>query len=81
VVGYAADSERLRLDLEAYRARIGPDRQLAVALRPSPPDSFSAEELRRKVVISRQGGAVRVDFCHYGFVRLPALDWIRESLT
>ena len=81
VVGYAADPERLRLDLETYRARIGPDRELAVALRPSPPDSFSAEELRKKVAISREVGAVRVDFYHYGFVRLSALDWIRESLN
>ena len=81
VVGYAADPDRLRLDLETYQALIGPDGEIAVALRPSPPDSFSPGELRTKVTISREVGAARVDFYHYGFIRLSALDWIRESLS
>jgi hypothetical protein len=81
VVGYTADPDRLRLDLETYRTVIGPDRELAVALRPSAPDSFSPEELRSKVAISREFDAARVDFYHYGFIRLSALDWIREALS
>jgi hypothetical protein len=81
VVGYAADPARMRLDLEAYRARLGPEREIAVALRPSPPDSYSPEELRTKVAIGREIGAARVDFYHYGFARLSALDWIREALN
>jgi hypothetical protein len=81
VVGYTADPDRLRLDLETYRTVIGPDRELAVALRPSAPDSFSPEELRSKVAISREFDAARVDFYHYGFIRLSALDWIRGALS
>ena len=79
VLGYAADVDRLRLDLEAYRQRLG-DCPLALALRPSPPDCETPENLAAKVRLARDSGAVRVDFYHYGFVRLDALDWIRAAV-
>lgn len=79
VLGYAADVERLRLDLETYASRLGGG-PVSVALRPSPPDCESQENLAAKVQLARALGAVRIDFYHYGFVRLEALDWIRSAL-
>jgi hypothetical protein len=32
------------------------------------------------VRLARDLGLTRADFYHYGFVRLEALDWIREAL-
>ena len=79
VLGYAADPERLRLDLEKYRQHLG-DCPVALALRPSPPDCETPENLAAKVRLARDLGVVRVDFYHYGFVRLEALDWIRAAV-
>jgi hypothetical protein len=79
VLGYAADVERLRLDLETY-GHILEGRPFSVALRPSPPDCESAENLAAKLGLARELGAARVDFYHYGFVRLEALDWIRAAI-
>ena len=76
-IGYAADPARLRFDLEAYRALGG---ELSVVLRPMPPDSESASNLREKVRLARELGLRRVDFYHYGLMRLDALDLIREAL-
>ena len=79
VLGYAADVERVQFDLEAYRRDLG-DCPVAVALRPSPPDCVTLENLAAKVRLARDLGVARVDFYHYGFVRLQALDWIRSAL-
>lgn len=79
VVGYAADVDRVRLELEGYRARLA-DVPLAVAVRPSSPDCDSPENLARKLRLARELGVARVDFYHYGFVRLEALDWIRTAV-
>lgn len=79
VLGYAADVERLRFDLEAYRRDLG-DCPVSVALRPSPPDCVAPENLTAKVRLARELGVARVDFYHYGFVRLEALDWIRAAV-
>jgi len=79
VAGYAADVDRLGIDLEAYRDRLG-DTPLALALRPSPPDCEAPENLAAKVRLARDLGLTRADFYHYGFVRLEALDWIHEAL-
>jgi hypothetical protein len=76
-IGYAADPARVRLDLEAY-GTFGGD--LSVVLRPMPPDSESASNLGEKVRIARELGLRRVDFYHYGLMRLDALDLIREAL-
>jgi hypothetical protein len=75
-IGYAADPERIRGDLDAYG-----DAAVSVILRPSTPDCDSAEDLRAKVGLARERGLRRADFYHYGLMRLDALDWIRAALT
>jgi hypothetical protein len=79
-IGYAADPDRLRLDLEAYRAVIGPERRLSVILRPMAPDCDSAENLAQKLAVAGDAGAVETGFYHYGFMRLESLDLIRSAL-
>jgi hypothetical protein len=79
VLGYAADVDRVALDLEAYREAL-PGSDVSVALRPSPPDCAGPDNLKAKVALARERGARRVDFYHYGFVRLEALDWIRTAV-
>jgi hypothetical protein len=68
----------LRLDLEAYRtiARAG---ALNVVVRPVPPDCDSDQNLRDKLEPARELGLNRVDFYHYGLMRLDALDRIRAA--
>jgi len=78
-VGYASEPERLRLDIEAYRAAIE-DCALGVCVRPSPPDCEDASNLAEKLSVARSLGVTRMDFYHYGFLRLGALDWIRSAL-
>jgi hypothetical protein len=80
-IGYAADPERLRLDLGAYRDSIGPDHRLSVILRPMAPDCDSAENLAHKLAVAREAGAVEAGFYHYGFMRLESLDLIRSALS
>jgi hypothetical protein len=80
-IGYAADPERLRLDLGAYRGSIGPDHRLSVILRPMAPDCDSAENLAHKLAVAREAGAVEAGFYHYGFMRLESLDLIRSALS
>jgi hypothetical protein len=80
-IGYAADPERLRLDLAAYRSIVGPDGRLSVILRPMAPDCDSAENLALKLAVADELGAVEVGFYHYGFMRLGSLDLIRTALN
>lgn len=79
--GYASDPDRLRLDIDSYRALLADDSRLGLVLRPMPPDCRSAGNLAAKVALARERGLERVDFYHYGFCRLRSLDWIRESLA
>ncbi len=79
-IGYAADPDRLRFDLTAYRAALGESNRLSVILRPMAPDSDSAANLAQKLAIAREAGAVEVGFYHYGFMRLESLDLIRSAL-
>jgi hypothetical protein len=79
-IGYAYDPQRLRLDLEAYRA-LACDAALNAVLRPMPPDCDSAENLQAKLALARELGFARVDFYHYGLMRLDALDWIRAAVS
>lgn len=79
--GYAADPERLTLDLDAYRDLVADASQLGLMLRPMPPDCRSANNLVAKVALARERGLQRIDFYHYGFCRLRSLDWIRQSLS
>jgi hypothetical protein len=80
IVGYAADPARLRTDLESYREVASPDAQLAAILRPMAPDCDRAENLARKVELCAELGLVRVDFYHYGLMRLRNLDWVSEAV-
>lgn len=80
-VGYARDPERLRLDVEAYKQISSGAVPLSVALRPMLPDCGSPENLAAKVALCRQLGIEWIDFYHYGFMRLDALDWIRQALA
>jgi hypothetical protein len=75
-IGYAADPERVRGDLDAYG-----DAVISVIFRPTTPDCDSPDNLRTKVELARERGLRRADFYHYGFMRLDALDWIREGLS
>ena len=79
--GYAADPDRLGVDLDAYRHLLADPSQLGLVLRPMPPDCRSADNLAAKIALARERGLKRVDFYHYGFCRLRSLDWIRQSLT
>jgi len=81
VTGYAADPDRLSLDLDAYQTLVADTSRLGLMLRPMPPDCRSADNLVAKVALARERGLKRIDFYHYGFCRLHSLDWIRESLT
>jgi hypothetical protein len=81
VIGYAFDPERLRFDVEAYRADVRERTRLALALRPLPPDCESTENLAEKIGLARELGITRVDFYHYGFMRLRTLDRIQEALS
>ena len=55
-------------------------RPFSLALRPSPPDCETPENLAAKLALARELDIARVDFYHYGFVRLEALDWIRTAI-
>jgi hypothetical protein len=78
-IGYAADPERLRLDLSAYRSLIGADRKLSVIMRPMAPDCDSAQNLAAKLEVARESGAIEAGFYHYGLMRLESLDLIRSA--
>ena len=80
VIGYAADPERLRFDLSAYRSIVGPDRRLSVIMRPMAPDCDSPENLAAKLAVAAELGFVEAGFYHYGFMRLESLDLIRSAL-
>jgi AcrR family transcriptional regulator len=80
-IGDVADPARLELEIEAYRAALGPETPVAVCLRPTPPDCENSANLTEKVSVARSLGVTRMDFYHYGFLRLSALDWIRTALA
>ena len=79
-IAYAADPNRVALDLAAYRELVPGEGSLAVAVRPMLPDCASAENLAAKLRVARESGAERVDFYHYGLAPLTALDRIRGAL-
>ncbi len=43
------------------------------------PTCDSAANLAAKIALARQRGVDWVDFYHYGFIRLPVLDRVREA--
>ena len=80
ILGYAADPTWVSSDIDAYRAILGADAKIVVALRPTAPDSTTVENLRSKVDIAIQAEVSRLDFYHYGLMRMDALDRIRSAL-
>jgi hydrogenase/urease accessory protein HupE len=74
-MGYAADPAWVARDLDTYG-----DAAVSVIFRPSTPDCGSADDLRTKIDLARDRGLRRVDFYHYGLMRLDALDWIHTAL-
>src|SRR5206468_7253742 len=68
-IGYAADPDRLRFDLDEYRAIVGRERRLSVIMRPMAPDCDSPENLAEKLSVCGDVGAVEAGFYHYGFMR------------
>jgi hypothetical protein len=81
MIGYAADTSWIAGDIAAYRNVLGGGPGLNVAMRPTAPDSTTVENLRAKVELARTAGVRRVDFYHYGLMRLDALDRIRLALN
>ena len=80
-IAYAADPDRVSLDLEAYAALLPEAGTLSAAMRPMLPDCDSAENLRAKLDVASSVGVDRIDFYHYGLAPLTALDRIREALS
>ncbi|HUG30768.1 MAG TPA: hypothetical protein VMQ65_09695 [Candidatus Limnocylindria bacterium] len=80
ILGYAADPAWIAGDMAAYREVLGPGPRLVVALRPTAPDSTSVDNLRVKIELAERHAVSRVDFYHYGLMRLDALDRIRQAL-
>jgi hypothetical protein len=78
VLAYAADVERVRLDLEAYRDALG-DATVSVVLRPIPPDCDTVENLAAKLALARELGLGWAGIYHYGFLRLETLDLVRAA--
>ena len=80
-IAYAADPERIRLDLEAYRASIPNGAPLSAAMRFTPPDCDTAENLTAKLRLAAELGLEQLDFYHYGFAPLSGLDLVREAIA
>ena len=80
ILAYAADTAWIAGDIAAYRKLLGDGPRLIAALRPTAPDSTTVENLRSKVELAAQAGIHRLDFYHYGLMRLDALDRIRLAL-
>lgn len=79
-VAYAADPDRVRLDLDVYHRLLSTDSELNAALRPMLPDCDSVENLELKLRAAASLGVSRIDFYHYGFMPLVVLDRIRQAL-
>lgn len=81
VLGYVAEIERFRRELDAYRARIPAEVPLEVGLRPALPDCDSAANLAAKVAHCAAIGARAVSFYNYGMMPESAMDWVRAALA
>jgi hypothetical protein len=80
-IAYAADPERVRLDLESYRATIPVGAPRSAAMRFTLPDCDTAENLASKLRLAAELGVEQVDFYHYGFAPLSGLDLIRDAVA
>lgn len=81
MMSYAADPAWIAGDIAAYRSVLGQRAGLSAAVRPTPPDCDSVENLAEKLTLLSGAGVRRVDFYHYGMMRLEALDRIRAALS
>jgi hypothetical protein len=79
ILAYAADPEWIEGDIAGYQALLG-NAGIVAAMRPTAPDSTTVENLRAKAELARRTGVKRLDFYHYGLMRLDALDRIRGAL-
>ena len=77
----SAAVERVDLDRATYRALLGTRADLAMAVRPTVLDSESVENLAAKLCLAESTRVRRVDFYHYGLMRLDALDRIAAALA
>lgn len=80
-LGYFAEPQRMRAEIEAYDAIRHPGRRLEVVLRPTWPDVTSQDQLAANVDAARRGGADDVHFYTYGLMRQESLDWIQQVLA
>ena len=84
VTGYLRSPRELEQVLSPYRrpqsgGTIGGD--LAVVLRPGPPDCDNAEDLHSKLAVAANAGSTEVNFYNYGLYRADALDLIGSALA
>lgn len=70
VLGYARRSERVRQDVEAYRALLPQDAELRCSLRPTLPDCDGEDNLRAKLDALDAMNISGVDFYHYALLPL-----------
>ena len=80
ILGYVGTAGELERLTAGYLARIGRVEH-AVGLRPMWPDTPDVDSLTEKVRVAKAGGAVRLDFYHYGLMPATSLDWIGTALT
>jgi hypothetical protein len=84
VTGYLRSPLELEQVLSPYRrAEIAGTRagDLAVVLRPGPPDCDNGEGLRSKLNVAARAGSAEVNFYNYGLYRAEALDRIGSALA
>ncbi|MGH3469373.1 MAG: hypothetical protein ACRDQF_16770 [Thermocrispum sp.] len=79
VLGYVRDAARLDLEVRAVRERLG-DTRLGCVLRPSPPDSWDAENLAAKLGVLSSLSIDDVGFYHYGLLPGSRLDMLSDAL-
>jgi hypothetical protein len=77
---YHVDPEDVREEIANFLEVVPDQSQLAVLLRPMPPDCLSVDNLVAKVGHAIKAGIEELDFYHYGLCRLRSLDWIRTAV-
>lgn len=80
ILAYAVEPAAVTRDVEAYASAVGDACELRVGLCPMPPNCPDDTNLRTKLQGIARAGVHRVDFYHYGFMRLETLDVIRIAL-
>lgn len=78
LAGYLADPGALARELRRVRLAVGDGCDLAVILRPGPPDCEGAENLAAKLDAAREAGCVEVGVYAYGLTRLGTLARLGE---